>query len=171
MSWNEIGTQADADALLKVFGGFHDGCLKEAHLYTNCWGDHDLAMAPGLGLDNCVRILVQRQWKDPAAIELLFEEVTRFNLVPSPEDCDSIIFNATLIVRDSLVYWSVNGSWSPDDPQKDLSTWISARKLRWREVGWLGEDLLRAERRRRVSVKSCAARILRARLRNSGGRV
>jgi hypothetical protein len=85
--------------------------------------------------------LIQRQFKDPSAIELLFEEVTRFNLVPSPEDYASIIFSATLLVQDGVIFWSPEGSWKPDEADKDESTWISARKLRWREVPWLGQDL------------------------------
>ena len=98
MNWKEIKTQADAEALMDLFGGFHDGCIREAHLWTDHYVAPDLSMMCPGKLDNRIRILVQRQFKNPAAIELLFEEVTRFNLAPTPDNCDSIIFEATLLV-------------------------------------------------------------------------
>ena len=85
MSWYVIKDQGDVDSLMALFGGFHDGCLREAHLWTGHWVSNDLAMTCPDSLDNCIRILVQRQFKDPFAIELLFGEVARFNLVPSPK--------------------------------------------------------------------------------------
>ena len=139
--WSQVATQADADALMDLFGGFHDGCIREAHLWTDHWVAPDLSMSCPGHLDNRIRFLVQRQFRNPSAIELLFEEVTRFNLVPSPENYDSIIFSATLLMQGQVIFWSPDGNWRPDDPQRDDSTWISARKLYWREVSWLGEDL------------------------------
>jgi hypothetical protein len=141
IEWEQVATQANADALMHVFGDFHDGCIHEAHLWTDHWVSSDLSMSCPTHLDNRIRFLIQRQFKDPSAIELLFEEVTRFNLVPSPEDYASIIFSATLLVQDGVIFWSPEGSWKPDEADKDESTWISARKLRWREVPWLGQDL------------------------------
>ena len=141
MNWNEINTQADADALMDLFGDFHDGCIREAHLWTDHWVGADLSMSCPGHLDNRIRFLVQRQFRDPAAIELLFEQVTRVNLVPTPDNYDTIIFGASLLIRDGTVFWSPEGEWSPDSPNRDESTWISANRLRWREVDWLGEEL------------------------------
>jgi len=141
MNWNWIKTQADADALMERFGDFHDGCVREAHFWTDHWVSHDLAMSCPGNLDNRIRFLVQRQFRNPAAIELLFEEVTRFHLVSAPENYEAIIFSATLAVRDGTVFWSPDGDWSPDSPRRDDCTWISANHLRWREVDWLGEEL------------------------------
>jgi hypothetical protein len=92
-------------------------------------------------LDNSIRFLIQRQFENPSAIELLFEHVTRFNLVPSPENYDSVIFAATLLVQDGTIFWSPEGDWRPEKLNKDQSTWVSARNLRWREVDWLGKEL------------------------------
>jgi hypothetical protein len=92
-------------------------------------------------LDNKIRFLIQRQFSDPSAIELVFEQVTRFNLVPSSDNHDSIITAATLLTHGGAVYWSPEGGWSPGRPDADAFTWVSARKLCWREVDWLGEKL------------------------------
>ncbi len=92
-------------------------------------------------VDNKIRFLVQRQFRNPSAVELYFEEVTRFNLVPAPENLDSIILEATLLVQDESIYWSVQGGWNPASANRDDVTWVSAKKLRWRAVDWLGEEL------------------------------
>ena len=141
MEWKEIITQADADTFMDLVGGFHDGCIREAHLCTDHWVSSDLSMSCPGNLDNRIRFLIQRQFRNPAAVELLFEEVTRFNLVPTPENYDTIIYGATLLVRNDTIYWSTDGRWSPDSSDRDESTWISAKKLRWHEVDWLGEKL------------------------------
>ena len=139
--WALIRTQADVNTLMDTFGGFHDGCIREAHLWTDHWVGSDLAMSCPGHLDNRIRFLIQRQFKNPAAIELFFDEVTRFNLVASHQNYDSVIFEASLIVREGLVFWSPNGQWSPDMSEADHYTWISARQLRWRAVDWLGDQL------------------------------
>jgi hypothetical protein len=141
MGWKEIRSQADADALMEAFGDFHDGCLREAHLWTDHWVGTNLSMSCPGDLDTRVRLLLHRQFRNPSAIELLFEEVTRFNLVPTPENYPTIIYCATLLVRDDTIFWSPGGGWRPDQAGRDESTWISAKKLRWREVDWLGNKL------------------------------
>ncbi len=142
MEWNEINSQKDADKLMNIFGDFHDSCVREAHLWTDHWVSDYLSMSCPGNLDNRIRFLIQRQFKNPSAIELLFDEVTQFNLVPTSENFDSIIYQATLLVMDDgNIYWSPEGEWRPDSPDKDESTWISAKKLCWREVPWLGEKL------------------------------
>ncbi len=139
MRWDEIKTQADADALLNIFGVFHDSCIREAHLWTGYWVSRELKMRCPWGLDNNIRLLIQRQSDTLSAIELFFASVTRFNLVPSPENNDSIIYAATLLVQGDTIFWSPVGDWRPERPNRDEFTWVSARELRWREVDWLGK--------------------------------
>ena len=31
--------------------------------------------------------------------------------------------------------------WWPESPSRDEVTWVSAKRLRWRRVEWLGEEL------------------------------
>ncbi|MEE8106718.1 MAG: hypothetical protein V3T86_14390 [Planctomycetota bacterium] len=138
MTWHQIHQQEHADALMRVFS-FCDACLREVHLWTGHWVSKDLSMS--CDSENRIRLLVQRQCRNPSAIEMLFEEVTRFNLVPPLLSQDSIIDGAVLLVREGTVYWSPDDEWSPDLAARDESTWLSAKKLRWREVDWLGEQL------------------------------
>ena len=140
MVWNVIATQSDADALLTQFGHFHDGCLREAHVWTGHWVDENLSMA--VDPSTSVRFLVQRQFRPLSAIELLFEGVARFNLAPAPANYDSVIYEARLTVRDSLVYWADTGEWEPESDNRDSHTWVAASTAKWRDASeWLGEAL------------------------------
>lgn len=75
-----LESQADIDHLLHAVGGFHDGCIREAHVWAEHYVLPDLRMSCGGDLDTRVRLLVQRQFKAPSAIELLFEQVVTFHL-------------------------------------------------------------------------------------------
>jgi hypothetical protein len=141
-SWQPLTSQADLDRLMNVFGGFHDGCIREAHMWTEHFVDSGLSMSCTGDLDTRVRLLIQRQFKAPSAIELLFENVVTFHLQPSPENYDSIILGAAMLCRDGTFYWAEDADWSPESLKRDESTWIAAKKLSWRDVSdWMGPDL------------------------------
>lgn len=91
MDWIEIKDSKDIENLLDKFGRFHDSCLKELFMWTESYVDENLSMGMSTELDTNVRILFQRQYHDPSAIEILFEGVTQFHVVPSPINYDSII--------------------------------------------------------------------------------
>jgi hypothetical protein len=142
MTWMRVQTQSDADELLRQFGDFHDGVLREAHLWTEHWVSNDLAMAIGLGLDTRLRMVVQRQWRPISAIELLFEEITRLNVVPSPENYEASIQAATLYVDGPTIFWADLANWRPGESDSDEVTWVSAGRLHWRDASeWMGESL------------------------------
>ena len=81
MEWIEVNDSEDIENLLEKFGGFHDSCLKELFMWTDSYVDENLSMGVSAELDTNVRILFQRQFRDPSAIELLFEGVTQFHIV------------------------------------------------------------------------------------------
>jgi hypothetical protein len=140
--WHRVQTDADVEQLLSTFGGFHDGCLREAHIWTETYVTEDLTMACPGHLDTHVRLLFQRQWRDPSAIELLFDQVIAFHLAPSPENYGSEIADAALLIQDGIIYWAESWQWRPEHPERDESTWIAAKQLRWRDASsWMGEQL------------------------------
>ncbi len=142
MKWNEIKKQSDVDYLMKEFRDFHDSCIREAHIWTATWVNQDLSMSISPELDVNMRLHIQRQYTDPIAIELFFEELTRFNLVPAPENCDAIIITTTMIFRNGLIYWATVGNWDPEKIDCNDYTWISAKKLKWRGIdNWIGPTL------------------------------
>jgi hypothetical protein len=141
-TWNHINSQADIDGLLTTFGGFHDGCLREAHIWIEHYVKPNLHMRCTGDLDTRVRILVQRQFSAPSAIELLFEQVVAFHLQPSPDNYDALIFEATMLKEGDIFYWADASDWSPSTTQRDQVTWIAAKKLSWRDASdWMGAEL------------------------------
>lgn len=139
--WKSINTQKDIDRLMNDFGGFHDACLKELYMWTDHYVDSNLSMGVSDKLDHRIRVLFQRQWENPSAIEVLFEEVIKLSITPSPENYDSIIYEGTLIYKDEVFYWADDSNWSPEEKRNYELNWIAARKVSWREVShWMGEE-------------------------------
>lgn len=140
--WQSIETDADVERLLSAFGGFHDACLREAHIWSETYVNEDLSMACPSHLDTHVRLLFQRQWRNPTAIELLFDEVISFHLAPAPENYSNEIGDAALFILDNVIYWADDWQWRPGCDWQDESTWIAAQRLRWRDAStWMGEQL------------------------------
>ncbi len=139
MNWFTVRSEPDVEKLMNEFGEFHDGCLREVHIWTGHYVDEDLSMVCASELDTQVRMLIQRQFRNPSAIELLFEQVTAFHLSPSPQNYDSIIFTATLKFKeDGSIYWADNYG----EEQDDDVTWVTAKVLSWRPVSeWMGKQL------------------------------
>jgi hypothetical protein len=93
-------------------------------------------------LDTRVRLLIQRQWNTPSAVELLFEQVTTFHLQPSPYNYDSLILDATMFLEGDTYYWADVGTWLPTANDRDKATWIAAKKVSWRDASdWMGAKL------------------------------
>ena len=139
MEWSVV-SQSDADTLLEVFGGFHDGCLHELHLWTGYSVSKEFTMTCGIPNGLGVRILVQRQGDTPSAIELMFTSVRRVTVVDR-ENYDSIIYGATLLVRDGLIYWATEEDWQPESPDANETTCVVAGQLAWRDASdWMGES-------------------------------
>lgn len=138
MDWIEIKEQSDINYLLEHFGYFHDGCLKEMYMWTGTYVNQDLSMRVPGELDTNVRILFQRQFNNPSAIELFFECVTGIHIIPSRENYDSIIRDAIILKIEDNIYWANDYHWRPENK---LGNWISAKKMKWREANeWMGEQ-------------------------------
>ena len=131
--WRAVLTQADADDLMQQFAHFHDGCIREAHV----WGGHyvhpDLKMTCGETPDLKCRVVVQRQWADPSVIELLFDRVSRFVLA-APFNYDRIIMGATLLLKGDELLWSPDDEYDEACHDNVMSSVIVSRKLWWRPL-------------------------------------
>lgn len=142
MTWIEIKSEEEAKALLKKFGCFHDACIKEAHLWTQHRVNENLSMSCSGELDTSIKFVVQRQFRNPSCIELLFEKVTRINIVPSPENYDQIIYEALIGIEDGEFFWCVDSSETPKGLDSNKDTWIKSKILKWRVADeMLGPEL------------------------------
>lgn len=50
---------------------------------------------------------------------MLFEQVTKVNICPTPENYDSIIYEAKIIVDQTNIYWSPECVWDLHNKDKD----------------------------------------------------
>lgn len=138
--WEELATPAQVEQLMRVFGNFHDACLREMHLATGHYVEENLSMCADWR--TTIRMLIQRQHRTPSAIELRFDEVVGLRVSPPQPNYEAIIFGATFFVRDGIYYWADQGNWDPRSSDDDQTTWVAARKAYWRDASdWLGPRL------------------------------
>jgi hypothetical protein len=141
MDWNVIENKEDMKKLLDVFGYFHDGCFREMHLWNSFYVGDCLGMGQGDEKMRC-KILFQRQFRDPSAIEVLFEGMVQMNIVATEENYWGDIFGATLIEKDGLYYWANEEGWSPDNLNSEYTTWVCARTVKWRDRSeYMGDSI------------------------------
>ncbi len=136
--WTELNGDIQIAALMETFGDFHDGCIREIHVVTGHYVDQKLSMH--VDSRTTVHMLVQRQFRNPSAIELRFEEVVAMKVCPPPPNHDWIMFDAACFLREGILYWADDTQWTPDSA--DETTWVAARRASWRDASaWLGPDL------------------------------
>lgn len=144
--WQSLCTATQIEELMGLFGHFHDACVREIHVVTGHYVDQDLSMH--VDWRTTVHMLIQRQFVEPSAIELRFEEVVGLRVCPPPPDCVSIIFGAAFFLRDGVCYWADSADWTPESTDRGESDWVAARKVYWRDASeWLGPHLRYREHR------------------------
>lgn len=125
---------------MDFFGNFHDACVREIHAATGHYVAENLSMT--VDWRTTVHMLVQRQHRNPSAIELRFTELVGLKVSPPSPNYEAIIFSAAFFLRDGILYWAENASWSPESADRDQWTWIAARHGWWRDASeWMGPDL------------------------------
>ncbi|MBM4040078.1 MAG: hypothetical protein FJ290_16360 [Planctomycetes bacterium] len=153
MEWLKLESQADLDALMRRCGRFHDGCFREAHVWTETYVDQG-SMACAINLDTHVRALFHLGAEQPSAIELRFDEVLLFRTMPSPDNCDSVISSATFSLEEGIFHLKVYLCGLPVTGKPNTWLWvrrgapdapdihIASRRVAWRDASeWMGETL------------------------------
>ena len=141
--WNVIQTQKDADNLINVFGGFHDGCIKEMKYISGEFVAENLSMMPN-NIKRELSIIFQRQCEKPCAIEVIFSKLIRMNLSPRDEQYDGIIYGASILVNEEFIFWvddDLKVENISDIFEQDDFTWIKAKEMKWRIADeYIGDD-------------------------------
>ncbi len=116
--WRYIRTQADADAFMELFSGFHDALLTRA-VY-----EEGFVSSATVTFDNS-------GWY--GVVECCFEGVRAINLRPPKENMSPWLMDAALIVQDETIFWA--DAWM-ESPNFDCDgTWIHALSMKWRKIG------------------------------------
>jgi hypothetical protein len=126
--WKEIKHDKDIEALLLLYGAFHDGCLREIHIVTKESVDNKLSMSFDGRLT--ATLLFQRQYKDPTVIELKFERLDQFNFSRPEPSYNAVIYDATFKRVGDLFYWADEKNWQLGDND---AVWVSGERVYWRE--------------------------------------
>lgn len=144
--WNEINNQEDVDYFMEQLRGFHDSCLKEMRYISGAYVREDLGMLP-INDKRILRVIIQRQFEDPCAVELEFQGLKRLEMIPDDEKYDCIIFDAAVILKDDCIIWCDDGNLTEDDLDSNKGVVIIASKLRWRPVNeFIGNEEVYIER-------------------------
>ncbi|MCE9559942.1 MAG: hypothetical protein K8R88_13460 [Armatimonadetes bacterium] len=134
-NWIEVDTEADIVSLMNAFGGFHDSCIREIYYWTAQFVDTnwDMRGEP----DTHIRVLIQRQWENASAIELLFGEVISCTIAPPLRGFSPDIYRMWIVKSENGFRWSE----SPDE-EFQSDTRIMSKKLWWRDVSdWMGDTI------------------------------
>ena len=130
--WNSVTTVDELEAFLRVVGGFHDGIIKEVHWVNRDSIAENLMMTPYTLSD--ARMLVQRQWREPSAVEIVFESIWRLKL-----ETVGFVFSTTAGTEESSVELG---------PSRQLLTLdfenaeVAFERMKWRDASdWMGPDL------------------------------
>jgi len=125
--FNEIRTNEDMEKFLSAVGDFHDGILKEVHILNSAFVHENLSMTCNFKYD--MRLLVQRQWENPSAVEIILNNVTEMKM--DQPDC----------------IWSASGKVvsRKDDGAIEISfkldnSYFSCKRMFWRPSSeWMGK--------------------------------
>ncbi len=128
-TWTYILTQQDVEAFMKIFVDFHDSLLTKMSYITEYMGP----TAATITFDN-------KGWY--GIVELCFEGVRNLHLRPAKENYDCYIYDATLLIKDEMIYWAdtfidINpAEIESNEIEAALSkyNYISALNLKWRKV-------------------------------------
>jgi hypothetical protein len=130
--WNEINTKDDIENLMKIFGCFHDSCIKEIKYISGAYVDSDLRMK-AVNDKRTLRIIFQRQYKNPNVIEMEFEGLEMLYLPPLGIKYSCNLYDATFFRENEKFYWADCSGLKLDELQEYEGTWLCANKAKWRE--------------------------------------
>ena len=134
--WNEIKTQQDTLAFMRIMHSFHDSCLKELQYISGAFIEKDLSMHP-VNDRRVLRVIFQRQFQDNTVVLLEFEGVNRLILNPIDEKYTCEIQQASLLYKNGSFIWCDEQITDETDFCDFSGILISASKLRWRTINYI----------------------------------
>ncbi|KGF47808.1 hypothetical protein HMPREF0872_03690 [Veillonella montpellierensis DNF00314] len=137
MTWHKITSQEDIDELMDVFHSFTGSVLTEMSYTSGAFVMPSLLMYP-VNAKRRVRMIFQRQDKDVPAIEIVFDEMNRFNLSPASTNSTAVMDDVYFKKHDDLIYWANTGAFYIDRidvfETSTHVTWLRAKKAQWRII-------------------------------------
>ncbi len=125
--WNYIESESDIDYLMNEYSGFHDSVLKEmTYISGDCVENGRMSLHP-VG-SKSVRLVFNSDWAKEIEIILLSPRVC--HLVPGEENYLSDIYDASIFIRDYMVYFYT--SEFKEIPDNFDGTYFKSLGMMWR---------------------------------------
>jgi len=125
--WHYIETQEDINFVLEQTSWFHDSVITKLNYVSGSYVDEHNTMHCTDSIRR-LDIYVNSQWCK--SIQMVFEGVTAFNLRPSADNHTSFIFDASLFLKDAIIFFC-DGTLDHADKSYD-GTWVESYSLRWK---------------------------------------
>lgn len=124
--WNYVENEKDIETLMRAFGGFHDSVLRTLNYISG-----SRKVERGMIVTDDIRqvtMIFDSDWS--RSIEIVFEGVLALNLRPAKDNFDSVIYSATIILKDETILFYDN---DVNSEHKDYEgTWLNALGMRWK---------------------------------------
>ena len=128
--WNEINTEQELFAFLKLYSNFHDCCLKEMRYISGAFVNLNSEMHP-INDKRKLYIVFQGQCADITSIEMEFSGLIKLNLIPVDETYTCEILDISMFFENGKIYWGDSDEFFVQRELYD-GTWLCAEKVRWR---------------------------------------
>lgn len=115
--WQYFTNQADADAFMQDFAGFHDSTL-DKFVY-----EEDTCMS------RITATFDNSGWY--GVVEICFEGIQMMNLRPPQENYDRFIYDGTLRITEESVLWADDAC---EDEKNCTCSFIKALSAKWRKI-------------------------------------
>ena len=126
----ELNTKEIIDDFLEnILFRFFDSVLKECHYVSGSSRDHETNSLECTDSIARLTMIFESQINKGFTIELCFEHIVRFNLVPSPEGYDSLWGDSDIYIdNDYIIFRAYRDSYS--DIELNDMTWVKAKSLK-----------------------------------------
>ncbi len=142
MIFNIIDNQESIDYLMNQFNGFHDSCIKEVKYVSGAYVSKNGAINP-FDSTKTMTIIFQSQGANIRTIEMKFDGIVRFNLCPKGEMEDAVLYGASILYYNGLIYWSSLYDVKLSELEDCDSTWVSSERISWRALdNCLGDKII-----------------------------
>ena len=140
--WNKISNSKSIYEFMTKIHNFHDSCIKEIRYISGAWVDEELSMFP-LNNINSVDIVFQRQYEDPCALVMRFADIDVLHLAPINTMYTCEISDATMFIKNNLIFWVEDKTMAEENIQNCRGTWISAKEVFWKTTNFcIGKDII-----------------------------
>jgi hypothetical protein len=130
--WTAINNQNELNTLIEIYGGFHDSCVKEIHYISGAYVTDDLAMNPINSIRE-LRIIFQRQCRNPMEIEVKFDKLIKLKLEPANLNYTCEIHDVSFFFESGMFYWGDSKSFE-SQREEYVGTWVQAESAKWRVI-------------------------------------